>query len=219
MSRFALRRRPRDAKIVAIAITLAAAAIAWSEFSTWRASRAGIRSDRLDLSLRESGDTVIVLGFRSSKSGIPNVIQRWRCRIAVRSADPESSTLLFTGGPRSDGGRSEAAIMAAYTVETLGWPRHRVRLEELAGTTWENIAFCIPLLQDAGSIAIASNTFHARRARRYLAEQSPELAGRLRRADDYRFGELAALKPLLALYEQRAVVADLLAIFWPRIRG
>jgi uncharacterized SAM-binding protein YcdF (DUF218 family) len=92
--------------------------------------------------------------------------------------------------------------MADHLVDALGVPRENVVLEECARTTWENIAYSIPLIEQALSIEIASNTFHARRARKYLAKQSPLLAARLHRAD-YVPGELVLAKLVLALYEWR----------------
>ena len=93
--------------------------------------------------------------------------------------------------------------MADYAVNALGAPRENVVLEECARTTWENIAYAIPLIEQAPSIKIASNTFHARRARKHLAKQSPVLAARLHRARDYVPGELVLGKLLLALHEWR----------------
>ncbi|RUQ96794.1 YdcF family protein [Labedella endophytica] len=175
--------------------------ILWSERVTWRASLDAIPPAGLDPRARP-GDVVLVLGFRSSAHGRVNLIQRWRVRIAARTADPETATFVFSGGA-TRGALSEAALMARFAVERAGIPERNVVLEEESRTTWENIAFSLPFLRDAGSIAVASNTFHARRARRYLATQAPELAARLRRGADYRFGEFLLVKPYLAIYEWR----------------
>lgn len=112
-----------------------------------------------------------MLGFRSSANGRINLIQRWRVRIAARTADPASATFVFSGGA-SRGTDSEAVLMARFATETAGIPERNIVLEQESRTTWENIAFSLPLLGDAGTIAVASNTFHARRARRYLAALS-----------------------------------------------
>jgi len=84
--------------------------------------------------------------------------------------------------------------MADYAINTFGVPRENVVLEECARTTWENTAYSIPLIEQAPSIKIASNTFHARTARKYLAKQSPLLTARLHCARDYVPSELVLAK-------------------------
>ena len=175
--------------------------VLWSEWVAWRASSDAVPAAGIDPRPRD-GDVVLVLGFRSSDQGRINLIQKWRVRIAVRSADPATATFVFSGGA-TGGTVSEAALMAEYAIRSAGVPAGNVVLEEESRSTWENITFSLPLLRDAGSIVVASNTFHARRARRYLATQAPELADRIRRGADHRFGELMAVKPYLAIYEWR----------------
>lgn len=194
--------RPVIRALAGITAAATATLVLWSEWVTWRASFDAVPIDRLDPAARGDGDVVIVLGFRSSEGGRVNVIQRWRVRIAVRAVDRRRARFVFSGGA-TRGGVSEAALMARHAVEVHGVPEENVVLEEESRTTWENITFSLPLLADASSIVIASNTFHARRARRYLARQAPELSARLRRGADYRFGELLPLKPYLAIYEWR----------------
>ena len=181
---------------VALGALAVAVAVVASELDAWRASREGIPAGHVDRPTPHDA-TVLVLGFRS-KTDEPNLVQRWRTRIAIRSVDPERATFVFSGSSSEPGLRSEAAIMAEVAVE-LGVPRVRIVLEEQSRTTWENIERSIPLLQDATAIVIASNTFHARKARRYLTTQAPDLAARLHRGADHRFGEYALVKPLLAL--------------------
>ena len=177
--------------------------VAWGEWTTRRASRSGLPADRLDARVIEPGEVVLVPGFRSSPGGRVNAIQRWRVRIAVRSTD-EAGRFVFTGGPVR-GSRSEASVMADHAVARFGVAPERIMLEQHSRTSWENIAFSLPLLADASVIKIASNSFHTRRLRAYLATQSPQLAARLRRAADYRFGEYFWAKPMLAVHELVAV--------------
>ncbi len=89
--------------------------------------------------------------------------------------------------------------MARYARETGGYHGELV-LEESSRSTWENIAFAIPFLRDVDRIKIVSLPTHAETARRYLAQQRPDLAARLVRGQDYRFGEWMPLKPVFALY-------------------
>ena len=177
-------------------VATGAAAVVASEVDASRASREGIPAAHLALSAPLDA-TVLVLGFRG-RTDRANLVQRWRTRIAIRSVDPERATFVFSGGSAHPGVRSEAAIMAEHAVE-LGVPPERIVLEEQSRTTWENIARSIPLLRHAAAIVIASNTFHARNGRWYLAAQAPDLAARLYRGADHRVGEYALLKPLLSI--------------------
>lgn len=151
------------------------------------------------------GDTeaIVVLGFPSTRGDQVSAVQRYRARIAVRSCDRKAgrSVLVFTGRSRGRGRsrRSEAAVMAEYAVGELGVDPADVVLEEEAKSTWENIQNTVPLVEGFSVVKIASNTFHARKARRYMYEQAPHLVARLRPAADHRIGELWYLKPFLAL--------------------
>jgi len=80
---------------------------------------------------------------------------------------------------------SEAQMMADYAVRTLGVPVANVVIEDRSRTTVENIVNSVALVRDSPAIKIASNTFHARRARQILGQQSPELAQRLVGVADY----------------------------------
>lgn len=171
------------------------------EFAHWRASLRSLGTRGLGSAGRAArSEAVIVLGYRSTKAGDLHPLQAWRTRIAVRSMDPDlDSRLVFSGGV-TRGGRSEASVMAAYATGRLGVSADRILLEEEARSTGENVAFCIPLVESADLIKIASNSLHALRARRYLREQRPDLADRLVRAADYRVGEFWWLKLVLVGY-------------------
>lgn len=175
------------------AVAIGAGAVLWGELVHWRSS--------LRLLGMASGpsEAIVVLGYRDAGPDRPNAINRWRVRAAIRSVDPSatSSVLVFCGG--TVGGQvSEAALMASYAHE-LGFAG-QIATESESRSTWENIENAIPLVASADRIKIVSNSLHAEKARGYLHRQSPELARRLVRARDYRFGEWAALKPLFAAY-------------------
>ncbi|WP_425294984.1 hypothetical protein [Mycolicibacterium vanbaalenii] len=69
-------------------------------------------------------------------------------------------------------------------------------------TTVEKIVNSTPLLADSpAAIRIASSTFHARRARRILGDESPALAARLIRARDYLPMEYGLLHAGLVAFE------------------
>ncbi|MEV6275792.1 YdcF family protein [Nocardia sp. NPDC051832] len=168
----------------------------WGEWANWRAARRGVGS------ARGGSEVVVVLGYRNAGPRA-NAMNRWRVRAGLRSIDPGAveSRIVFCGGACA-GPRSEAALMAGYAGAERGY-RGAFVLEEESRSTWENIMFAIPFLRDADRIKIVSVPLHAEKARRYLARQEPELAARLVRGAEYRFGEWMPLKPLLALYGLR----------------
>jgi hypothetical protein len=145
-----------------------------------------------------AGECVLVLG-----NPFP-VLHRWRVRIAVRSTDPHRARFIFSGGAVRTP-VSEAQIMADYAVGSMGVPAANIVLEDQSRTTVENILNSVPLMARSPAIKIASDTFHARRARRILHDQSPELARRLVRAHDYvafEYGPLHAVMAGVELYRQ-----------------
>jgi hypothetical protein len=141
-------------------------------------------------------EAIIVLGYRSRSDGSASAVQRWRCEIAVRSTDPSmSSTLIMSGW------NGEAEVMAAYAHDELGVPADHIVLEKQARTTWENMAYSLPIAQDYDIIKIASDPLHAHRARRYVARLRPDLLPRLEPAAHYRLFEHPILKTATFGYE------------------
>lgn len=183
-----MRIRPRTAAGTVIALT-----ILWGEWENWRASR------RLVGPATGPTEAVVVLGYRNPGPRA-NAMNRWRVRAGLRSLDPSAtaSRLILCGGACA-GTTAEATLMADYATGARGY-RGTLMIEQQSRTTWENIAFAIPYLEDVDRIKIASLPFHAERGRRYLTQQRPDLATRLVRGADYRFGEWMPLKPLLALH-------------------
>ncbi len=179
----ALRRGERRAVVVG---ALGAVLFGAVELAHWRASRRGRAGHPDDAA--EGPDVVLVLGFPSRRSGRLHPVQRWRTDIAVRSMRSPRSRLVFSGAGRV-GVASEAEVMAGYACGVRGVPAEQVVVETSARTTWENVARSLGELERAATITIASSPLHAARARRYLAAQRPDLAARLRPADDYRLGE------------------------------
>lgn len=182
-----MRKRTR------LAIAAGLGVLLWGEWANWRASRSRIGTGTV------GSEAVVVLGYRDAGPRA-NAMNRWRVRAGLRSVDPTApETRLVLCGGACAGPRSEASLMARYATEDRGYDGESV-LEESSRSTWENIAFAIPYLKDVDRIKIVSLPTHARTARQYLTEQSPELAARLVRGQDYRFGEWMPLKPVFALY-------------------
>lgn len=181
-----------------------AAVLAWGEAMHWRASWRGLRpGDAAGGAPREAAgnaggrEAVLVLGYQNR--GIrANYVNRYRVHAGLRSLGPaRASTLLFAGGCVA-GDVPEAVLMQRYARDRLGYSAP-IRLETRSTTTWQNIQRASPLIEDADAIKIVSNPLHAEKAREYLWLQRPDLAQRLVRARDYRFGELIAVKPVMAM--------------------
>lgn len=186
--------------ILGCAVAVAAATIGCSEWMHWRATRRYLGARP------RTGDglhTLVVLGFPARADGSPHPMQRWRCRIAARSMTP-GAVVVFTGGAVKSPW-VEADVMARYAHERLGIPAESIRTEAEAESTWQNIEFTIPLIENAERITIVSSPMHAARARRYLHLQRPDLAARLTPAADYRPFEAWWLKTPTAVHEFAAI--------------
>jgi uncharacterized SAM-binding protein YcdF (DUF218 family) len=169
--------------------------ICWGELVTWRASKQHLPP--FAPVSASSTKTIVVLGYPTARDGSASLVQRYRVRVALRDYR-DGDTMIFCGGVTRAGVKSEAAAMADYAV-LKGLPATAVVLEDRSHSTWQNIEYMRRLV-GPGPIVIASNTFHARKARAYVWKQDHALAKQLQRGSDYRLGELLLLKPLLALY-------------------
>lgn len=177
----------------------AGAVLAWGELEHWRASHRGF--DRSAIGATRAADVreaVVVLGFRN-RGTRANYLNRWRVRAGIRSlsADAAHSRLVLCGGPTASA-LAESMLMAAYARNELQYTGE-LATETESKSTWENIRGAIPLIENADRIKIVSNSLHAEKARIYLRRLRPDLAARLVSAQDYRFGELLLLKPVMAV--------------------
>lgn len=175
--------------------------LAWADVVHWRSSRRGITRRSVAPPITEA---VVVLGYRNRGSRA-NHLNRYRVRAGLRSLDPRagSSVLVLCGG-RVGGEIAESVLMAQYARSRRGY-RGAIRLDTESTTTWENIRYAIPLIEGADSIKIVSNSLHAEKARVYLRNCRPDLARRVRRAAEHRWGEIALLKPLAAVVGLRSL--------------
>jgi uncharacterized SAM-binding protein YcdF (DUF218 family) len=160
----------------------------WAEVSHWRSS------NRMLGTKSGSGrsDAVVVLGFRNP-GATANLVNRYRVRAGVRSLSLQNDSVLVLSGGSVAGDVPEAALMEEYARDVLGYTG-RVLLETDSRSTWQNIENSIPLIAHADTIKIVSNSPHAEVAREYLWTQRPDLAERLVRGDEHRFGEIVPIK-------------------------
>lgn len=187
--------------LAAAAAIAGAAAVAWGERHTRRVSHADYPA-RPQRGPEDGRDVVLVLGYPPRRDGSPGFMQRWRVRIAIRSAPP--GALFLFSGAAVHGDRPEADIMADY-AETLGIRPADIDREREATTTRENVAYALPWLRRARTIRIASYTGHARRARRYLRETDAAVFARLRRTRDFVPLELGPFRLGLIAFDALAV--------------
>ncbi|MDQ1204899.1 YdcF family protein [Microbacterium sp. SORGH_AS_0862] len=167
--------------------------LAFGEATHWRASRR-----RLGSPFARGTEAIIVLGY-GNRGPRANRENRYRVRAGIRSINPAATraVLVFCGGT-VEGPVPEAEIMEAYARDELGY-RGPCVLESESRSTWQNIENAIPLIESADVIKIVSNSIHAELARGYLWMLRPDLAARLARGADYRFGEIVFVKPVAAV--------------------
>lgn len=143
-------------------------------------------------------DAVVVLGYRN-RGARANAVNRFRVRAGIRSLDPDAadSVLVLCGG--AVGGEiPEATLMERYARSRLGFDG-RIALDTASRSTRENIANAIPFIEHATTIKIVSHAPHGQLGRQILRQQRPDLADRLVRGAEHRFGEAPVLKILSAL--------------------
>ena len=123
----------------------------------------------------------------------------------IARASAAAEVLVLCGGAVS-GPVPEAEAMENY-ARARGYTGP-IRLDRESRSTLQNIENAIPLIEDAASVAIVSNSVHALKGRILLRKLRPDLADRLVRGADYRFGEQILVKPIAAV----AGLADLRAL-------
>lgn len=195
-----MTRAPRPAVKVTTLLRTAAVVltgtIAASEFAHWRSSKWYMPSHP-----PTSGPcALIVLGFPTRLNGEPHPVQIWRVDLAKRAFKAlGASKVVFSGGP-SKGRPAEAEAMAAYARRH--WlPPDTIAVETAAVSTWQNIQFSLPLVNNYARVAIVSDPLHAARARRYMRAQDLEVANRLVSAGEYRLLEHCWLKIAFVVHE------------------
>lgn len=174
-----------------------AAALGWGELVHWRSAGRALPAR----SPSGGSQVLVVLGFRN-RSPRANAVNRWRAGVGVRTLDPAATRrrMVVCGGAVA-GERSEASLIAEHLRQSTDerTAPYELVLEERSASTWQNVLNATPHLEGFDRIAIASDSLHAEKARRYLYWMRPDLAAHLVRGRDHRFGELTLLKPVNAI--------------------
>lgn len=203
-------QRDRFRRLFRAGFTTYTAFAVWAEFVHWRSSRRmlGTAPGAAELKSRAGTEAVVVLGY-GNRGARANFVNRYRVRAGIRSIDRTSDSVLVLCGGTVHSKVAEAELMERFARDELDYTG-RILLESDSRSTWQNVENAIPLIEHADIIKIVSNSPHAEVAREYLWQQRPDLAERLVRADEHRFGEIvpmkigAALRLLLFRLKERA---------------
>ncbi|MBS1672626.1 MAG: YdcF family protein [Actinobacteria bacterium] len=184
-------RKPLLLTLTAGPVAAGIAFLLWGEIVSAHASARGLERGRPG-----ARRAVLVLGY-GNRGPRANAVNRYRVRAGLRTRRSADDVLILSGGAVR-GPEPEARILARYAADR-GY-RGRILTETESRSTEENIRNSLPLLEDAEEIAVVSNALHAERARGLLHAMRPDLAARLVRADDYRFGEIPMIKAIAAAF-------------------
>lgn len=152
-------------------------------FFVWCAVLAWLHIRSVEIEQRSSenltvADIAVVLGNAVNRRGKPNPCLRSRVEAGVALyKQGKAGILLMSGGTDGDGS-NEAQAMSGMAVE-MGVPEEKIRVEDRSESTYENIAFSRPLMNDAATVIIVSDAFHLARAswlaRRHWPDKTVEL--------------------------------------------
>lgn len=112
-----------------------------------------------------SKPAIVILGYGLEPNGTMRPILRRRVisGLTVAQFFPQSPIIVTGGNPRN--GVTEAAAMRRM-LTILGFPAHRIIVEDKATSTVENARFSVPLAEEAGTsgIILVTSSTHQDRA-------------------------------------------------------
>lgn len=112
-----------------------------------------------------SKPAIVILGYGLEPNGTMRPILRRRVITGLTVAQffPQSPIIVTGGNPRN--GVSEAAAMRRMLL-VLGFPDHRIIVEDRANSTVQNARFSVPLAEKAGTsgIILVTSSTHQDRA-------------------------------------------------------
>jgi uncharacterized SAM-binding protein YcdF (DUF218 family) len=108
---------------------------------------------------------IVILGYGLEPSGAmrPILVHRVLTGLAVAQFFPQSPIIVTGGNARN--GQTEAGQMRNM-LQTLGFPRNRIIVEDRANSTVQNARFSVPLAKKAGTtgIILVTSSSHQGRA-------------------------------------------------------
>jgi pimeloyl-ACP methyl ester carboxylesterase/uncharacterized SAM-binding protein YcdF (DUF218 family) len=203
---------PRRFRPVAWACALLLAAVfvcAAVELLDWSASTPADFAHRGGLALA-ARCAVLVLGHPARDDGTPDPMQEDRVDYGVEVYRGMHCERLIVSGAAVGNAFVEADIMATL-ARSRGVAGPEIFIKRHARNTWENIGFSLPVLKSQDGIFIVSEGLHARRARRYLCRQAPDLCARTFAVARYRFLRRPHAKLLAIAHEFGSLTRD---FFW-----
>ncbi|BCI51645.1 hypothetical protein NIIDNTM18_09230 [Mycolicibacterium litorale] len=112
-----------------------------------------------------SKPAIVILGYGLEPDGSMRAILRRRVITGLTVAQffPQSPIIVTGGNPRN--GVTEAAAMRRMLM-MLGFPPHRIIVEDKANSTVQNARFSVPLAKEAGTsgIILVTSSTHQDRA-------------------------------------------------------
>lgn len=116
-------------------------------------------------------DCALVFGSAAYGYDVPGPAMLRRVSTAVRLYHEGAvSRLILTGGKVDQDDQSEAEVMQRYAMRQ-SVPAGDMRTEERATSTWQNLRFAKPLLQDCTSVLGISDGYHLGRIRLFAFMQ------------------------------------------------
>ena len=112
-----------------------------------------------------SKPAIVILGYGLKPDGSMRPVLRQRVMTGLMIAQffPQSPIIVTGGNPQN--GKTEAGQMRNM-LALLGFPAHRILVEDRANSTVQNARFSVPLAKEAGTsgIILVTSTTHQGRA-------------------------------------------------------
>lgn len=123
-----------------------------------------------------SKPAIVILGYGLHPNGTMRPVLRRRVMMGLTVAQffPQSPIIVTGGNPRN--GVTEAAAMRRMLL-MLGFPDHRIIVEDRANSTVQNARFSVPLAEQAGAtgIILVTSSTHQGRADRNFADEGANI--------------------------------------------
>lgn len=114
----------------------------------------------------EKSDVILLLGCKVREEGVPSLLLEYRLERALELySQGYADKIIVSGGQGDNEPMSEAQAMRIW-LEAEGVPKERILTEDQSTSTYENIKYSKPIMEQEGfqTAIIVSNDFHLYRA-------------------------------------------------------